>query len=116
MEKFLSIPVLDPGAVTDADTSLQLVSISGGLVLNQVDADTLTITYSQGKVVTLNYDAAIVGSAAPVLLLHLQDAIEKALISGWSNPVHEYIPYGCFITNDGVTKTFNNPMTSITIA
>ena len=49
MEKFLSIPVLDPGAATDAETSLQLVSISGGLVINQTDADTLTITYSQGK-------------------------------------------------------------------
>ena len=110
MEKFLSIPVLDPGG---AATNLQLVSISGGLVLNQVDADTLTITYSQGKVVTLNYDAAIVGSAAPVLLLHLQDAIEKALISGWSNPVHEYIPYGCIVATDG---SFTNPMTSITIA
>ena len=113
MEKFLSIPVLDPGG---AATHFQLVSISGGLVLNQTDADTITITYSQGKVVTLNYSAAIVGSAAPVLLLHLQDAIEKALISGWSNPVHDYVPFGCVISDDGATQTFTNPMTSITIA
>ena len=111
MEKFLSIPVIDS---TISKSRNQLVSITGIKVISQFSTTQATIYYLNGRITTLTWGVAISDVYDDTYRLSLEGAISKALSSGWTQVVTEYLPYG-FIPNAETPDNPTNPLTAIVI-
>jgi len=105
MEKFLSIPVLDAGGTLNQD---QLVSCSNVLTIGQTTTTAVAITYLDGKLVTLTWPSTY---ASPILEVSVQNAVIRALQSGWTSVTADYLPNGA--TVNIVTGVVSNPLSTI---
>jgi hypothetical protein len=81
MEKFLSIPVNGQANQLVSVTNVILVAAGTGATNNTPTATTTTITYSEGKVVTLTHAAQVAYSMRTAI----QNALIEARQSSWTN-------------------------------
>jgi hypothetical protein len=110
MEKFLSAPVLDAGG---ANAQRQNFSIMGIHSISQFSTTRVDITYMGGKQIRLTWPGGS-ATAAPGLLVEVQDKIAEALTKGWTNVVMDYDPKG--VTPAAAPVNFTNPLASIAVA
>ena len=110
MEKFLSAPVLDAGG---ANAQRQNFSIMGIHSISQFSTTRVDITYLGGKQIRLTWPGGS-ATAAPALLVEVQDKIAEALTKGWTNVVMDYDPKG--VTPAAAPVNFTNPLASIAVA
>ena len=82
MEKYLKIPV--------TDEAKQIVSINNVKLVEQASTTTVTLAYGSGKVVTITH--AAIGASSEKMRDEVQTAIVKALETGWTSVVYDYIP------------------------
>lgn len=82
MEKFLNIPV--------TNEQKQIVSILDVKLVEQASTTTVTLAYGSGKVVTITH--AALGAGVETMRDEIQDAIVKALATGWTDVLYDYIP------------------------
>ena len=83
MEKFLQIPV--------TNEQKQIVSILDVKLVEQASTSTVSLSYGSGKVATITYTDAL-DAGVETYRDEVQNAIVKALATGWTNVAVDYIP------------------------